>query len=209
VADRTLACDTQEDPAAHSYELYFIYLISRLLGGALCPPPLHTRLPVRILAMTRRTGGYGWSSGVGTCRVHIGHTISPHLIPVASWKGHLMSDTWQTIEQAAVTLGLSVRTVNRHITAGKLESRLFEGRREVRVTLPDAAPALRGSGLVTGQNSGDTSSKAFASNGESVGRSASAVADMVAEATTPRETSESTINFVINGCHQWKSRRGT
>lgn len=44
-----------------------------------------------------------------------------------------MSANWQTIEQAAVTLGLSVRTVNRHITAGKLQSRLFEGRREVLV----------------------------------------------------------------------------
>jgi outer membrane murein-binding lipoprotein Lpp len=38
---------------------------------------------------------------------------------------------WMNIEQAAVTLGLSVRTVNRHINAGKLQSRLAEGRREV------------------------------------------------------------------------------
>src|SRR5690349_11813643 len=55
-----------------------------------------------------------------------------------------MPDTWQTIEQAAVTLGLSVRTVNRHITGGKLQSRLFEGRREVLVSLPEprqSAPA--------------------------------------------------------------------
>lgn len=50
-----------------------------------------------------------------------------------------MADTWQTIEQAAVTLGLSVRTVNRHITAGKLPSRLANGRREVLVT-PAGAP---------------------------------------------------------------------
>ena len=37
-----------------------------------------------------------------------------------------MSETsnWITIEQAAVMLGLSVRTVNRHIAAGKLQSRL-------------------------------------------------------------------------------------
>ena len=48
-----------------------------------------------------------------------------------------MADTWLTIEQAAVKLGLSVRTVNRHINSGKLQSRLFEGRREVFVTLPD------------------------------------------------------------------------
>lgn len=38
---------------------------------------------------------------------------------------------WITIEQAAVMLGLSVRTVNRHIAAGKLQSRLQDGRREV------------------------------------------------------------------------------
>jgi hypothetical protein len=49
-----------------------------------------------------------------------------------------MADSWQTIEQAAVSLRLSVRTVNRHIAAGKLQSRLTsEGRREVLVSLPD------------------------------------------------------------------------
>ena len=47
-----------------------------------------------------------------------------------------MADTWLTIEQAAVTLGLSVRTVNRHIVAGKLPSRLQDGRREVLVQVP-------------------------------------------------------------------------
>lgn len=52
-----------------------------------------------------------------------------------------MPDVWQTIEQAAVTLGLSVRTVNRHITGGKLQSRLFEGRREVLVPLPEPVRA--------------------------------------------------------------------
>ena len=50
-----------------------------------------------------------------------------------------MAQSWQTIEQAAVTLRLSVRTVNRHIVAGKLHSRLNEGRREVLVDLPELA----------------------------------------------------------------------
>ena len=63
-----------------------------------------------------------------------------------------MADTWQTIEQAAVTLGLSVRTVNRHITNGKLSSRLFEGRREVLVSpqaylSADHAPSGASDGL--------------------------------------------------------------
>ena len=48
-----------------------------------------------------------------------------------------MADTWLTIEQAAVALGLSVRTVNRHIVANKIQSRLNEGRREVLVSMPD------------------------------------------------------------------------
>jgi hypothetical protein len=49
-----------------------------------------------------------------------------------------MADSWQTIEQAAVSLRLSVRTVNRHMAAGKLQSRLnADGRREVLVSLPD------------------------------------------------------------------------
>ena len=55
-----------------------------------------------------------------------------------------MTDHWITIEQAAVSLGLSVRTVNRHITAGKLQSRLHEGRREVLIpsdTTSDASSA--------------------------------------------------------------------
>jgi outer membrane murein-binding lipoprotein Lpp len=56
-----------------------------------------------------------------------------------------MADTWLTIEQAAVTLGLSVRTVNRHMAAGKLESRLLDGRREVRVTMPDDKSAASAS----------------------------------------------------------------
>jgi hypothetical protein len=48
-----------------------------------------------------------------------------------------VADTWQTVEQAAVALGMSVRTVNRHIAAGKIASRLHEGRREVLVSLPE------------------------------------------------------------------------
>ena len=52
-----------------------------------------------------------------------------------------MNDNWMTIEQAAVTLGLSVRTINRHITAGKLQSRLNDGRREVLIDLPGTSAA--------------------------------------------------------------------
>ncbi len=51
-----------------------------------------------------------------------------------------MAGNWQTVEQAAVALGLSVRTVNRHITAQKLKSRLMDGRREVFVPSADQPP---------------------------------------------------------------------
>src|SRR5690242_18492256 len=76
-----------------------------------------------------------------------------------------MADSWQTIEQAAVSLRLSVRTVNRHISAGKLQSRLTsEGRREVFVSLPDmpageageevASVATGGTAFIPGADAG-------------------------------------------------------
>ena len=61
-----------------------------------------------------------------------------------------MADTWLTIEQAAVTLGLSVRTVNRHIVAGKLPSRLQDGRREVLVQVPADRAAMAAVGATVG-----------------------------------------------------------
>ena len=61
-----------------------------------------------------------------------------------------MADTWLTIEQAAVTLGLSVRTVNRHIVAGKLPSRLQDGRREVLVQVPADKAAMASAGATVG-----------------------------------------------------------
>ena len=66
-----------------------------------------------------------------------------------------MNDNWMTIEQAAVSMGLSVRTVNRHITAGKLESRLNDGRREVRIEIP-SGPAEASSPAVSFVASGTT-----------------------------------------------------
>ena len=61
-----------------------------------------------------------------------------------------MDENWMTIEQAAVALGVSVRTVNRHINAGKLQSRLADGRREVLLDaaapIPAAAPVAAGAG---------------------------------------------------------------
>lgn len=80
-----------------------------------------------------------------------------------------MSEVWQTIEQAAVTLGLSVRTVNRHITAGKLQSRLFEGRREVLIPPTEDPPRI------------DRSPSSFASTSAREGQPARAELSPIAE----------------------------
>lgn len=53
-----------------------------------------------------------------------------------------MAYAWQTVELAAVTLGISTRTIARRIAKGELESRLTNGRREVYICLPDAGPAV-------------------------------------------------------------------
>ena len=50
-----------------------------------------------------------------------------------------MAYIWQTVEQAAVTLDISTRTIARRIAKGELESRLNSGRREVYICAPDFA----------------------------------------------------------------------
>src|SRR5687768_10511397 len=72
-------------------------------------------------------------------------------------KESAMADTWLTIEQAAVTLGLSVRTVNRHIVAGKLPSRLQDGRRDVLVQTPADKSDAVSSGASVGSHAYDDS----------------------------------------------------
>ena len=47
-----------------------------------------------------------------------------------------MAYAWQTVEKAAVTLGISTRTIARRIAKGELDSRLSNGRREVYICLP-------------------------------------------------------------------------
>src|SRR5688500_5610439 len=92
-----------------------------------------------------------------------------------------MADTWLTIEQAAVTLGLSVRTVNRHINAGKIQSRLQDGRREVLVRIPDDAADV--------EADEETASTA-ARSGASASRSASAGAQQTGRFEETTDTSD-------------------
>jgi hypothetical protein len=60
-----------------------------------------------------------------------------------------MAYAWQTVEQAAVTLGISTRTIARRIAKGELESRLNSGRREVYICLPDSASGRDRAGVET------------------------------------------------------------
>ena len=51
-----------------------------------------------------------------------------------------MAYAWQSVEEAAVTLGVSARTLHRRISKGEVETRLENGRRAVLVCLPDDDP---------------------------------------------------------------------
>lgn len=48
-----------------------------------------------------------------------------------------MADVWQTLEEAALTLGVSSRTLHRRIAKGEFQTRMNAGRREILVCLPD------------------------------------------------------------------------
>jgi hypothetical protein len=66
-----------------------------------------------------------------------------------------MAYAWQTVEQAAVTLGISTRTIARRITKGEIESRLSNGRREVYICLPHSGPVAEPVETVEGELTGN------------------------------------------------------
>lgn len=51
-----------------------------------------------------------------------------------------MASAWQTLEEAALTLGVSSRTLHRRLTRGEVQTRLNNGRREVLVEIADPEP---------------------------------------------------------------------
>ena len=52
-----------------------------------------------------------------------------------------MAQAWQTLEEAALTLGVSLRTLHRRLARNELVTRMESGRREVLVVLPDPEPS--------------------------------------------------------------------
>lgn len=49
-----------------------------------------------------------------------------------------MATRWQTLEEAALALGISSRTLHRRLSKGEFQTRLVNGRREVLVTVDDS-----------------------------------------------------------------------
>jgi hypothetical protein len=64
-----------------------------------------------------------------------------------------MASAWQTLEEAALALGISSRTLHRRIVKGEVQTRLQNGRREVLVTVTDP-PSL--SGVADGSSAGES-----------------------------------------------------
>ena len=52
-----------------------------------------------------------------------------------------MATAWQSLEEAALTLGISSRTLHRRLARGELQSRMDAGRREVLVVITNPQPA--------------------------------------------------------------------
>src|SRR5437867_3437784 len=50
-----------------------------------------------------------------------------------------MASAWQTLEEAALTLGISSRTLHRRLARGEFDTRLENGRREVLVVVNEEA----------------------------------------------------------------------
>src|SRR5687768_11772662 len=53
-----------------------------------------------------------------------------------------MAEAWQTLEEAALTLGISSRTLHRRLARGEFQTRMENGRREVLVVIHQPDPSL-------------------------------------------------------------------
>jgi outer membrane murein-binding lipoprotein Lpp len=53
-----------------------------------------------------------------------------------------MAEAWQTLEEAALTLGISSRTLHRRLARGEFQTRMENGRREVLVVIEERDPSL-------------------------------------------------------------------
>jgi outer membrane murein-binding lipoprotein Lpp len=53
-----------------------------------------------------------------------------------------MAEAWQTLEEAALTLGISSRTLHRRLARGEFQTRMANGRREVLVIVEPRDPSL-------------------------------------------------------------------
>src|SRR5678816_3300669 len=53
-----------------------------------------------------------------------------------------MAQAWQTLEEAALTLGISSRTLHRRLARGEFQTRMENGRREVLVVIEERDPSL-------------------------------------------------------------------
>jgi outer membrane murein-binding lipoprotein Lpp len=53
-----------------------------------------------------------------------------------------MAEAWQTLEEAALTLGISSRTLHRRLARGEFQTRMANGRREVFVIVEPRDPSL-------------------------------------------------------------------
>jgi hypothetical protein len=82
---------------------------------------------------------------------------------------------WQSVEEAAVTLGISARTLHRRISKGEVETRLADGRREVLVCLPDAEPTFEEPAEVT--DTAEAVQRLIGSNGPSDNQTAIILAE--------------------------------
>jgi outer membrane murein-binding lipoprotein Lpp len=54
-----------------------------------------------------------------------------------------MAEAWQTLEEAALTLGISSRTLHRRLARGEFQTRMENGRREVLVVIDEVDPSLQ------------------------------------------------------------------
>ena len=92
------------------------------------------------LSVALRWVAYGTEAGMDARPMKVGRAVASDMTVKLEQGGSSVATAWQTLEEAALTLGISSRTLHRRLARNEFQTRMENGRREVLVVIPDPTP---------------------------------------------------------------------
>ena len=116
-----------------------------------------------------------------------------------------MAEAWQTLEEAALTLGISSRTLHRRLARGEFQTRMEGGRREVLVVIEERDPSL--DRLAAAGQRGGSQAASDSSDTSASAADTSATGDSNSDYGATIESAASEVHETMLALHEDRIRR--